>query len=103
MTTKEADVMDLAPEEMEKAYLEYRRACYDIVYRTCVDHDVFDLLKTPCTLEEFGAQMGVVASKLPVAQLLLDALLKYGALERTTDGRYAALRGGPPFIPLNEE
>jgi SAM-dependent methyltransferase len=99
------DVIDMTPEQMEKAYLEYRRACYDIVYRNCVEHGVFDSLKTPSTLEEFGGRMGVVPSKLPVAQLLLDALVKYGAVERIAgaEPRFAAVAGGPSPAPFDED
>lgn len=99
------DVVDLAPEEMETAYLEYRRACYDIVYRNCVEHGVFDLLERPATLAEFGDRMGVVPSKLPVAGLLLDALVKYGAVRRIDDdgqARYAAVPGGPAPKPFDD-
>lgn len=100
--TEIADVVDLAPEEMEKSYLEYRRACYDVVYRNCVEHGIFDHLKSPTTLEEFGACMGVVDAKLPVARLLLEALVKYGAVERADGDRYTAVPGGPQPAPLDE-
>ncbi|GII79739.1 hypothetical protein Sru01_47210 [Sphaerisporangium rufum] len=99
------DVVDLTPEQMEKAYLEYRRACYDIVYRNCLERGVFDMLKTPATVEEFGGRMGVVPGKLPVAKLLLDALVKYGAVERTgvDTPRYAAVPGGPAPAPFDTD
>lgn len=100
-TDRKLDVADLSPEEMERAYLEYRRACYDIVYRNCLDHGVFDQLGKPVTLGEFADRMGVVASKVPVAELLLKALIKYGAVEHV-EGRYQATPGGPPKQTFDE-
>ncbi|GAA4548959.1 class I SAM-dependent methyltransferase [Amycolatopsis samaneae] len=84
MTTQAAgipavdDVSDLAPEEMERAYLEYRRACYNIVARTAEERGVFALLTEPATLDTFAERFGVVETKKPVAELLLKALVKRG-------------------------
>lgn len=99
------EVDDLSPQEMERAYLEYRRACYDIVYRNCVEHGVFELLASPCTAAEFCDRMKVVPGKARVAQLLLNALVKYGAVQETTDypPRYLATPGGPPRTDFDEE
>src|SRR6266536_2204365 len=104
MTTSVPAIVDLTPQEMERAYLEYRRACYDIVYRNAIEHGVLDLLTTPATLEAFAERMGVVPAKVPTAELLLKALVKYGALERLHDrpARYRAVPGGPPEQPFDE-
>jgi SAM-dependent methyltransferase len=99
------DIADLPPARMEQAYLEYRRACYDIVYRNSRDHGIFELLRTPVTLPEFGERMGVVPEKIPVAELVLKALVKYGAVEvvRGDPPRYSAVPGGPPRRHFDED
>lgn len=104
MPTSTADIAELSPQEMEQAYLEYRRACYDIVYRNCLDRGVFDLLNTPATLDDFADRMGVVPQKMPVAELLLAALVKYGVVERTDDRPplYRSIPSGPLRRDLDE-
>ncbi|RCV49011.1 class I SAM-dependent methyltransferase [Marinitenerispora sediminis] len=94
MTTTQTDIYSLPPEEVERAYLEYRRACYDIVYRTCAERGLFDLLTSPRTTEEFCRDFGVADNKQHVARLLLDALVKYGAVRRTDEepARYVETR-----------
>jgi len=97
------DVANLTPEQMEAAYLEYRRACYDIVYRTCREEGVLDRLAEPATLEEFSDRMNVVKDKREVAQLLLDALVKYGAVRRLDGGTYQAVPEGPQVRDFDTE
>jgi SAM-dependent methyltransferase len=80
MTAQTVDITDLSPEEMERAYLEYRRACYDIVYRNAVDKGVLKVLDKPVTLDQFAEKFGVVPEKKNVAGLLLKALVKHGAV-----------------------
>ena len=46
MSALTLDTTQLPPEEMERAYLEYRKACYDIVYRNSVERGVMDLIGT---------------------------------------------------------
>ena len=85
MTVSSVDSTELSPAEMERAYLEYRRACYDIVYRNSAEHGFLALLDKPVTLAEINERWGVVANKRPVTELLLAALVKYGAVTRTGD------------------
>lgn len=82
MTMQASDFAQLSPEKMEEAYLEYRKACYDIVYRNCLERGVMDKFSSGITFDEFVSQLPVATNKLAAAQLLLDALAKYGALER---------------------
>jgi SAM-dependent methyltransferase len=90
------DIVDLPPDEVERAYLEYRRACYDIVHRNAVDKGVLDLLRTPVTLEEFAERFGVVPEKVSVAGLLLKALVRHGAVSHDTGtDRYTAVTDPP--------
>jgi SAM-dependent methyltransferase len=95
--TDPGELTDIPPARMEAAYLEYRRACYEIVYRDCLAHGVLDLLRTPATMAEFGDRMGVVPEKLAAAGCLLDALAKHGAVRRTPGPplRYAAAEDLP--------
>jgi SAM-dependent methyltransferase len=95
---KDPELARVAPEEMEAAYLEYRRACYDVLYRQCAERGLLAVLDTPCTPAEFGERIGVVPSRLPVATLLLKALASHGDVRRVGGDppRYvAAGRSGP--------
>lgn len=98
------ELAELSPEEMEEAYLEYRRACYDIVYRNCLEQGVLDLFSAPITFGEFAARLPVADNKLPAAQLLIDALVKYGALECIAGNpvRYGS-RFGPPDAEFDDK
>jgi hypothetical protein len=80
--TSLVDVTLLPPEEMETAYMEYRRACYDIVYRSSLERGLMRLFSSPLSFDELVVALPVAANKRRAAQLLLDALVKYGALER---------------------
>ena len=82
MTAQTLDISQSLPEEVERAYLEYRKACYNIVYRNCVERGVLDLFSSPISFEDFVRELPVASNKLGPAQLLLDALVKYGALDR---------------------
>jgi SAM-dependent methyltransferase len=97
MTAPALDVTQLPPAEMEQAYLEYRRACYDIVYRNCLERGVMDHFSGPVTFGDFVRKLPVASNKLGAAQLLLDALVKYGALERLggDEVRYQAREAVP--------
>jgi len=82
---------------MERAYLEYRKACYDIVYRNCLERGVMDHFSGPITFGDFVRKLPVASNKLGAAQLLLDALVKYGALDRLggDEVRYQAREAVP--------
>lgn len=103
MTTKIVDVAQLPPEEMEKSYLEYRKACYDIVYRSSITTGVMGIFTSPITFNDFVRRLPVASNKLGPAQLLLDALVKYGALERIDEPpvRYQAVKN--PATPDIDE
>jgi len=75
------ELSQLSPEDMEQAYLEYRRACYDIVYRNSIERGVLEKFASPITFDDFVRLLPVASNKLGAAQLLLNALVKYGALE----------------------
>ncbi|GAA2711033.1 class I SAM-dependent methyltransferase [Micromonospora olivasterospora] len=92
------DLVRVPPERMEAAYLEYRRACYDVLRRQCAARGLLDLLRTPVTADEFGRRMGVVPTKLPIAELLLRALAKHGDVTRVEGDppRYAAVASPTP-------
>lgn len=103
MTAQTLDISELSPDEMEVAYLEYRKACYDIVYRNSLEHGVIDKFSSAITFHDFVRQLPVASNKLGAAQLLLDALVKYGALERVSGEptRYQAVRD--PATPQIDE
>src|SRR5262249_36950059 len=94
MPARTVDVTRLSPEDMEKSYLEYRKACYDTVYRNSLATGVLDQFTPAITFSDFVRLLPVASNKLGAAQLLLDALVKYGALRRTdeTPVRYQAVR-----------
>lgn len=97
MAAQTLDTTQLPPEEMERAYLEYRKACYDIVYRNSLERGVMDLFSSPMSFDDFVRKLPVASNKLGPAQLLLDALVKYGALDRVGEEpvRYQAREIGP--------
>jgi SAM-dependent methyltransferase len=104
MTVQALDVSQLSPEDMEKAYLEYRKACYDIVYRNSIERGVLAKFASPITFDDFVRQLPVASNKLGAAQLLLNALIKYGALERVNGQptHYQAAQN-PPLPQLDEK
>ncbi|MBP2327305.1 SAM-dependent methyltransferase [Kibdelosporangium banguiense] len=101
MTVQTFDVVDLSPEEMERSYLEYRRACYDIVYRNAVDRGVLKVLDKPVTLAQFAEKFHVVPDKVDVAGLLLKALVKHGAVKHDPDKDTYTAVAEPPTHELD--
>jgi len=82
--------------EMEAAYLEYRRACYLILWRHAKARGLLDALEEPRSVDELSAEMGFRPERREHAGLLLDALARYGALERHDDGRYSTVADFEP-------
>ena len=79
------ELAGVAPDRMAAAYMEYRRSCYDFIYRAAVANQILDHLDKPATVEEFATRKGVVPSKVDVAGLLLDALVRCGAVSRSQE------------------
>jgi SAM-dependent methyltransferase len=92
------ELASVTPDHMAAAYLEYRRSCYEFIYRAAVRHQIVDHLSTPATVDEFVVRKGVVPSKVEVARLLLDALTRCGAVGRSQEQppRFAATPGYAP-------
>jgi SAM-dependent methyltransferase len=69
---------------MESAYLEYRRAGYEILRRHAQERGLFDALSQPRGVEAISEAMGFLPSRIDLVRMLLQALVRYGALQ--TDG-----------------
>jgi len=72
------------PTTMEAAYLEYRRAGYEILRRHAAQRGVFDALERPLDEEGLSEALGFLPARRDVVHLFLQALVRYGSLE--TDG-----------------
>jgi SAM-dependent methyltransferase len=92
MHLTDAELASMPPSRMAAAYMEYRRSCYEFIYRAAVEHHVFDHLREPVTASEFATRKSVAPSKIEVAELLLDALVRCGAVTRSRERppRFAA-------------
>jgi SAM-dependent methyltransferase len=66
--------------EMEQAYLEYRRACYYIVYRHAQTRGLLEKLTTPQTIDEISETMGFLPQRRLALELFLKALTRFGCL-----------------------
>ena len=75
----------MSPAEMEEAYLEYRGACYHIIYRHAKDRGLLDKLETPKTVDEISQEMGFLTERQPTLTLFLKALVRYRVLTCTSD------------------
>ena len=74
--------------EIERAYLEYRKACYHTLYRHARHRELLAALRRPATVREVGMEMGFLPERDDVLELLLEALVRFGALLHDESGRY---------------
>ncbi|HLI69159.1 MAG TPA: methyltransferase domain-containing protein [Ktedonobacteraceae bacterium] len=70
----------LLANEMEAAYLEYRKACYYIIHRHAQERGLTAVLMTPRTADEISAEMNFLPERRNVLELLLKALVRFGTL-----------------------
>lgn len=82
-------------EEMEKAYFEYRKACYTLLCRAADERGLLDALAEPLNADEVIERMGFLPERRDSVALLLRALTRYGAL-RYTDNCYVREEGFSP-------
>jgi ubiquinone/menaquinone biosynthesis C-methylase UbiE len=75
----------LPVEEMERAYFEYRRACYTLLCRAAKEAGLLDALAEPRTADEVAERMGFLPSRRESVALMLRALARYGALRFDAD------------------
>lgn len=76
--------------EMEAAYLEYRRACYYIIYRHAKERGLLSALESPKTIDEIIRDMHFIPERRLALELFLKALTRFGAITTThaTPTRY---------------
>ncbi|MGC7102817.1 class I SAM-dependent methyltransferase [Amycolatopsis lurida] len=101
MCLTDEELIDIPPERMAAAYMEYRRSGYEFIRRSAVECGVLDALREPATVAEFAARHQVVPGKLAVAELLLGALNRCGAVYRVGP-RFAAVADHAPR-PVDDE
>lgn len=92
-------------DRMERAYLEFRRACADLVYQAAMERGLLDALASPLSAAEFTAEVGIPVSRKHTAGLFLEAMVRHGAVRRIDDepARYARSPSGPPRREFDEE
>lgn len=83
-----------SPAEMEKGYLEYRRACYHLLLQDAREQELLDVLAKPRTHDEVLADWSDGGEPATV-QRLLKALVTYGALTQEGNGRAATYLVNP--------
>jgi SAM-dependent methyltransferase len=93
---------DVDRERHERAYLEYRRACYGVMERHAHDRGVLAALAEPKTAEQLGAELGVVPARAGTLELFLAALVRHGTIVRDGD-RYVVARGVDPNPTYDED
>lgn len=86
------------PAEVEEAYLEYRRAGYEVLHRHAEARGILRSLNSPRTLEELAGELGVQPSRMALLTLFVKALVRYGTLEQDGDHFVASgFTGGEDF------
>jgi ubiquinone/menaquinone biosynthesis C-methylase UbiE len=76
----------LPVEEMERAYFEYRKACYTLLCRAAEETGLLAALAEPRTADEVAEWMGFLPERRESVALMLRALTRYGALRFDADG-----------------
>lgn len=78
--------------EVENAYLEYRKACYNVLYKHADERGLLEKLQTPKKVDDIVSMMGFRAERSESLELFLKALTRFGALESVAQNgntRYA--------------
>ena len=75
-----AQTLTKSSSDMEHAYLEYRRACYYIVYRHAQTRGLLEKLTTAKTADEISEEMGFLPQRRQALELFLKALTRFGAI-----------------------
>lgn len=91
MSTSSTDRVAPTPEEINRCYLEYRRACYRILHRHATARGLIDVLTEPRTAAQLVKLMGFLPEREETLRLLLDALVRFGSL-REAGGTYESVR-----------
>ncbi|MFC3454789.1 class I SAM-dependent methyltransferase [Amycolatopsis speibonae] len=105
MNFADEELLRIPPDRMAAAYMEYRRSGYEFVYRAALENGVLGELGSPATVAQFAARHGVVPGKTVVAELLLEALNRCGAVRRVGDrpARFAAVTDYVPPRSIDDE
>ncbi|UOZ05667.1 class I SAM-dependent methyltransferase [Amycolatopsis sp. WQ 127309] len=105
MDFTDEELLRIRPERMASAYMEYRRSGYEFIYRAALDNGVLAELETPLTVAQFVSRHGVVPGKVAVAELLLEALNRCGAVRRVGDQptRFGAVADYAPPRSIDDE
>lgn len=107
MTGSDPAVRELAgrtPQEMERAYLEYRRAAYQQLVAHASGHGLLAALRRPASVRQLATRIGCRPEHQGVLSLLLRALVRAGAVDDTGGGWYQCRAGaGAPGPPPRRE
>lgn len=80
-------------EEMEAAYLEYRKACSLLTLRNAEQAELLGVLSEPKTVEEIASEYGASPNKIETLESVLEVLRGLGAVTRTDEGKYFVSEG----------
>lgn len=99
------ELLRIQPERMASAYMEYRRSGYEFIYRAALENGVLDEFGTPRTVAQFVTRHGVAPGKAVVAELLLEALNRCGAVRRVGNrpSRFSAVTDYVPPRSIDNE
>lgn len=73
------------PAEVETAYLEYRRAGYEVLHRHAEARGILKALSSPRTVNELADDLAIEPQRKALLTLFLRALARYGTLEQDGD------------------
>lgn len=99
------ELADIPLKRMEQAYLEFRRACADLVYQGALERGLLEALAYPRSAAEFSAKTRIPVTEKRKAELFLETMVRHGAVYRI-DGepaRYMRSPSGPPRREFDEE
>ncbi len=66
-------IVAMAPGEMQEAYLEYRRACYNVT-TDILERGLIAKLERPKMADEIISEMGFLPARIKTLELFLKAL-----------------------------
>ncbi|MBI3393136.1 MAG: methyltransferase domain-containing protein [Nitrospirae bacterium] len=67
-------------QQIERAYFEYRRACYYIIFRHASERGLIECLKSGMTFDQLIAELKVLPKRTKALELFLRALIRFGGI-----------------------
>ncbi|MGH3922040.1 MAG: methyltransferase domain-containing protein [Egibacteraceae bacterium] len=93
----------IPPEEMERAYLEYRRSCYLALHRHAAQRGLLKALDVPTSLTQLSDRMAFAPSQRHTLKLLLRALTIAGSVTTIDENGQVFIAAEPNDAPLDQQ